>query len=155
MIGQGFVSGSAIDKSGLVGVICQEGIPANCVSKAILGGFGSDVTYTAGSALAVMITIGVRYVVGSLRSRRQISTPFMPGKSMSKSINARGFARSSAASNPSSAVSVVRVGNPAFSKTVAKYFRNIRFVFDDQYSSWHRDLEPLRITSQTEQLPRE
>ena len=46
MIGQGFVSGSAIDKSGLTGVICQEGVPANCVSKAILGGFGSDVTYT-------------------------------------------------------------------------------------------------------------
>lgn len=46
MIGQGLVSGSAIDKSGLTGVICQSGAPANCVSKAIFGGFGSDVTYT-------------------------------------------------------------------------------------------------------------
>lgn len=46
MIGQGFVSGAATDKSGLSGVICQAGAPANCVSKAIFGGFGSDVTYT-------------------------------------------------------------------------------------------------------------
>ena len=46
MIGQGVVSGSASDKSGLTGVICQAGAPANCVSKAIFGGFGSDVTYT-------------------------------------------------------------------------------------------------------------
>lgn len=46
MIGQGFVSGAATDKSGLTGVICQAGAPANCVSKAIFGGFGSDVTYT-------------------------------------------------------------------------------------------------------------
>ena len=46
MIGQGPVSGSASDKSGLTGVICQAGVPANCVSKAIFGGFGSDVTYT-------------------------------------------------------------------------------------------------------------
>ena len=46
MIGQGLVSGSATDKSGLTGVICQQGSPANCVSKAIFGGFGSDVTYT-------------------------------------------------------------------------------------------------------------
>ena len=46
MIGQGAVSGAAIDKSDLTGVICQAGAPANCVSKAIFGGFGSDVTYT-------------------------------------------------------------------------------------------------------------
>ena len=46
MIGQGFVSGAATDESGLTGVICQAGAPANCVSKAIFGGFGSDVTYT-------------------------------------------------------------------------------------------------------------
>ena len=46
MIGQGFVSGAATDKSGLTGVICQAGAPANCVSQAIFGGFGSDVTYT-------------------------------------------------------------------------------------------------------------
>ena len=39
MIGQGFVSGAATDKSGLTGVICQAGVPANCVSKAIFGGF--------------------------------------------------------------------------------------------------------------------
>lgn len=46
MIGQGFIGGSELDKSGLPGVICQQGAPANCVSKSILGGFGSDVTYT-------------------------------------------------------------------------------------------------------------
>lgn len=46
MIGQGSVNGSASDKSGLTGDICQQGSPANCVSKAIFGGFGSDVAYT-------------------------------------------------------------------------------------------------------------
>src|SRR5919106_6607869 len=46
LIGQGFVSGTASDKSGLSGVICQAGVPANCVSKSIFGGFGSDVAYT-------------------------------------------------------------------------------------------------------------
>src|SRR5262245_4628200 len=46
LIGKGFVSGAALDKSGLAGVICQSANPANCVPKAIFGGFGSDVTYT-------------------------------------------------------------------------------------------------------------
>ena len=46
LIGKGLVSGSALDKSGLTGVICQAGVPANCVPKAIFGGFGSDITYT-------------------------------------------------------------------------------------------------------------
>lgn len=46
LIGKGEVSGSATDKSGLTGNICQQGVPANCVSKAIFGGFGSDLTYT-------------------------------------------------------------------------------------------------------------
>ena len=46
MVGQGFVSGAASDKSGLSGVICQAGVPASCVLKAIFGGFGSDVAYT-------------------------------------------------------------------------------------------------------------
>lgn len=46
LVGKGFVSGSALDKSGLTGNICQQGAPANCVSKAIFGGFGSDITYT-------------------------------------------------------------------------------------------------------------
>jgi Esterase-like activity of phytase len=46
LIGKGMVSGSALDKSGLTGNICQAGAPANCVPKAIFGGFGSDITYT-------------------------------------------------------------------------------------------------------------
>lgn len=46
MIGKGVVSGTALDKSGLTGNICQQGAPANCVPKAIFGGFGSDITYT-------------------------------------------------------------------------------------------------------------
>src|SRR5262245_59446587 len=46
LIGKGLVSGSALDKSGLKGTICQEGVPTNCVPKAIFGGFGSDITYT-------------------------------------------------------------------------------------------------------------
>ncbi|HEY6247440.1 MAG TPA: esterase-like activity of phytase family protein [Pyrinomonadaceae bacterium] len=46
LIGKGVVSGSALDKSGLTGNICQAGAPANCVPKTIFGGFGSDITYT-------------------------------------------------------------------------------------------------------------
>src|SRR5215813_13653304 len=46
LVGKGVVSGSALDTSGLAGNICQEGVPANCVPKAIFGGFGSDLTYT-------------------------------------------------------------------------------------------------------------
>lgn len=46
LIGKGVVDGAALDKSGLTGSICQQGAPANCVSKAIFGGFGSDLTYT-------------------------------------------------------------------------------------------------------------
>jgi hypothetical protein len=46
LIGKGVVSGSALDTSGLAGNICQAGVPANCVPQAILGGFGSDITYT-------------------------------------------------------------------------------------------------------------
>lgn len=46
LVGKGFVSGSALDKSGLTGNICQQGTPANCVPKAVYGGFGSDITYT-------------------------------------------------------------------------------------------------------------
>ena len=46
LIGKGIVDGTAIDKSGLTGSICQAGVPANCVPKAIFGGFGSDLTYT-------------------------------------------------------------------------------------------------------------
>jgi Esterase-like activity of phytase len=46
LIGKGVVSGTALDKSGLIGNICQQGAPANCVPKAIFGGFGSDLTYT-------------------------------------------------------------------------------------------------------------
>lgn len=46
LIGKGVVSGSALDSSGLTGNICQSGAPANCVPKAIFGGFGSDLTYT-------------------------------------------------------------------------------------------------------------
>ena len=46
LIGKGVVSGSALDTSGLTGNICQAGVPANCIPKAIMGGFGSDITYT-------------------------------------------------------------------------------------------------------------
>jgi hypothetical protein len=46
LIGKGLVPGSALDKSGLTGVICQAGNPANCVPKALFGGFGSALTYT-------------------------------------------------------------------------------------------------------------
>ena len=46
LIGKGLVSGSELDKSGLTGTICQASAPANCVPKAIFGGFGSDMTYT-------------------------------------------------------------------------------------------------------------
>jgi hypothetical protein len=46
LIGKGLVAGTGLDTSGLTGTICQAGAPANCVPKAILGGFGSDVAYT-------------------------------------------------------------------------------------------------------------
>ena len=46
LIGKGLVGGNLLDKSGLTGNICQAGAPANCVPRAILGGFGSDITYT-------------------------------------------------------------------------------------------------------------
>ena len=46
LIGKGGVSGAALDTSGLAGNICQDGAPANCIPKAIFGGFGSDLTYT-------------------------------------------------------------------------------------------------------------
>ena len=46
LVGKGAVSGAALDTSGLSGNICQAGAPANCVPKAIFGGFGSDLTYT-------------------------------------------------------------------------------------------------------------
>ena len=46
LIGKGVISGSALDKSGLTGNICQASAPANCVPKAIFGGFGSDISYT-------------------------------------------------------------------------------------------------------------
>ena len=46
LVGKGVVSGAALDTSGLTGNICQSGAPANCVPKAIFGGFGSDISYT-------------------------------------------------------------------------------------------------------------
>ena len=46
LVGKGLVSGTALDKSGLNGSICQAGVPTNCVPKAIFGGFGSDITYS-------------------------------------------------------------------------------------------------------------
>src|SRR4030095_1671185 len=46
LIGKGVVSGTALDKSGLTGNICQASDPTNCVPKSIFGGFGSDLTYT-------------------------------------------------------------------------------------------------------------
>jgi len=46
LVGQGLVPGDLLDKSGLSGIICQAGNPANCVPKALFGGFGSDIAYT-------------------------------------------------------------------------------------------------------------
>jgi Esterase-like activity of phytase len=46
LIGKGLVNGTGLDKSGLIGTICQAGVPTNCVPKAIFGGFGSNLTYT-------------------------------------------------------------------------------------------------------------
>jgi len=46
LVGKGSIDGAALDKSGLTGSICQASAPANCVPKAILGGFGSDISYT-------------------------------------------------------------------------------------------------------------
>ena len=46
LIGKGVVSGSALDKSGLTGSICQASDLTNCVPKSIFGGFGSDLTYS-------------------------------------------------------------------------------------------------------------
>jgi hypothetical protein len=46
LIGKGLVSASLLDRSGLIGNICQAGVPGNCVPKAIFGGFGSDLAYT-------------------------------------------------------------------------------------------------------------
>lgn len=45
-IGRGTIPGSASDKSGLMGQICQKGNPANCIAKTTFGGFGSGLTYT-------------------------------------------------------------------------------------------------------------
>lgn len=46
LIGKTLVDGTLLDKSGLTGSICQAGVPSNCVPKALLGGFGSALTYT-------------------------------------------------------------------------------------------------------------
>jgi hypothetical protein len=46
LIGKGLVPGVALDKSGLPGNICQQGMPANCVPQALFGGFGSALAYT-------------------------------------------------------------------------------------------------------------
>ena len=46
LVATGYVAGNLSDKSGLTGPICQAGAPANCVAKATLGGFGSDIAFT-------------------------------------------------------------------------------------------------------------
>ena len=46
LVGIGYIPGSALDKSGLSGVICQAGAPANCIPRATFGGLGSDLAYT-------------------------------------------------------------------------------------------------------------
>src|SRR5262245_13433046 len=46
LVGKGLVEGTALDKSNLQGNICQASDPTNCVPKALLGGFGSALTYT-------------------------------------------------------------------------------------------------------------
>jgi hypothetical protein len=46
LVGKGAISGTALDKSGLTGNICQAGAPANCIPRALLGGLGSALAYT-------------------------------------------------------------------------------------------------------------
>jgi hypothetical protein len=46
LVGKGLVEGTALDKSGLQGNICQSTDQTNCVPKALLGGFGSALTFT-------------------------------------------------------------------------------------------------------------
>ena len=45
LIGKGTIPGTALDKSGLTGNICQAGAPTNCIPKATLGGLGSALAY--------------------------------------------------------------------------------------------------------------
>lgn len=46
LIGIGVIPGTALDKSGLTGEICQASNLANCVSSSLFGGFGSALAYT-------------------------------------------------------------------------------------------------------------
>jgi hypothetical protein len=46
LVGVGIVPANQLDASGLAGSICQADVPANCVAKALFGGFGSDLAYT-------------------------------------------------------------------------------------------------------------
>ncbi len=46
LVGKGTVAADLLDDSGLSGDICKQGDPTSCVSKAIFGGFGSDLAYT-------------------------------------------------------------------------------------------------------------
>src|SRR5262245_17325428 len=46
LVGTGLIPGTGHDKSGLDGQICNALAPASCVPADILGGFGSDLTYT-------------------------------------------------------------------------------------------------------------
>src|SRR5262245_24902387 len=46
LVAIGHIPGNVLDKSGLSGVICQAGNALNCISKAVFGGLGSDLTYT-------------------------------------------------------------------------------------------------------------
>src|SRR5262245_17129478 len=47
LVGVGFVSGTALDRSGLAGQsICSIDDTTNCIDAATLGGFGSAVAYT-------------------------------------------------------------------------------------------------------------
>jgi len=46
LIGKGSIAGTALDKSGLTGNICQASAPTNCIPKATLGGLGSALAYS-------------------------------------------------------------------------------------------------------------
>lgn len=46
LVGLGFVPGSALDRSGLQGTICQASDASTCIDQRTLGGFGSAFTYT-------------------------------------------------------------------------------------------------------------
>ena len=60
LVGIGYIPGSALDLSGLTGVICQASSPGNCIPRATLGGLGSDLTYTGHDNVYIAAPTGDR-----------------------------------------------------------------------------------------------